>query len=388
MCVSFRRGFFFLLIVWQRQIVTCSGGQNTGSINVMRKGADFQQLGIVSGVAHTVGIFPLRKTYDDMCVASNCSAIQPLTSHCSFDSHILISTLQHTHAFELQGSDKLVAVESISLGFAPGRTLAARNIQRAVVKPAAMRGNVVSAPERTEYKGTALVVQVTANGAFLLEFDMQSFTQIHNYDVTSRGDRPGLQVVAASINPTQTVLALSNGKLLCLELNQNTNTLDLKSESMTILHHMEASALSCTSLDTRRSASEFTVVSYWQKNHIEVLQHADGGFKSVCRTDSLSAVVRTLLMHDFGVGDDDSHPYLFAGLGDGSFAYFTWNEQTRTLGPPKLISLGNLPVCLTPCIVDGKKALFAAGTRAMVLSWERERVNNSPVMLKVNFCPK
>ncbi|KAJ6557241.1 CPSF A subunit region-domain-containing protein [Mycena vulgaris] len=345
-----------------QQIVTCSGGQNTGSINVIRKGADFQQLATVSGMAHTVGVFPLRST-----------------SNAIFHSHILVSTLQDTHIFEMKENDKLVQVEAISVGFAPGRTLAARNVQRAVVVAAQMRGNTISAPERTEYHETSLVVQVTSHGAYLLEFEMETFTQVHDYDVTSRGDGR-LQVVAASINPTQVILALSTGKLLCLEVNKTTNTLDLKHESTTI-GYREVSALSCTPLDIRSSASEFVVVSYWQTNEIVILQQGHGGFTSVCKTEPLGAVVRSLLLHDFGTGGD-SHPYLFAGLGDGTFAYFTWNEQERVLGEPKPTSLGNLPVCFSPCTVDGKKALLAAGSRAMVLSWERERVHNSPVVLK------
>ncbi|KAJ7430630.1 CPSF A subunit region-domain-containing protein [Mycena latifolia] len=345
-----------------QQIVTCSGGQNTGSINVMRKGADFQQLATASGMAHTTGVFPLRRTYDDL-----------------FDSYVLISTLQDTHAFEMRGTDKLEQLEYIGTGFAPGRTLAARNVQRAKFKPAVERGNMISAPETTEYCGTALVIQVTSRGAFLLEFDMLSFTQVDNYDVASRGNSRELQVVAASLNPTQAILALNTGKLLCLEVNKDTNTLDLKREST---GYPQVSAVSCTPLDTLRSASEFVVVSYWQTNEIEVLLQGSNNFLSVCKTKPLGAVVRSLLLHDFGTGNGDSHPYLFAGLGDGSFVYFAWNKQERVLGEPKLASLGNLPVCFTPCSVDGKKALFAAGSRAMVLSWERDRIHNSPVVLK------
>ncbi|KAJ7695700.1 mono-functional DNA-alkylating methyl methanesulfonate N-term-domain-containing protein [Mycena rosella] len=348
-----------------QQIVTCSGGQNTGSINVMRKGADFQQLATVAGMAHTIGVFALRRTYDDM-----------------FDSHVLVLTLQDTYAFEMKGTDKLEQIESISVGFAPGRTLAARNVQRAKLIPPKERGNEKVGTDRIEYSGTPLVIQVTSRGAFLLEFDMTAFTQVHDYDVTSRGDSRGLTVVAASINSTQAVLALSTGTLLCLELNKDTNTLDLRRESTTILGHRSVSALSCMPLDPRCSASEFVVVAYWQTNEIEVLQQVPGGFVSVCKTAPLGAVVRSLLLHDFGAGDGDAQPYLFAGLGDGSLVYFPWNEQAHALGEPKLASLGNLPVCLTPCVVDGKKALLAAGSRAMVLSWERERIHNSPVVLK------
>ncbi|KAJ7164666.1 CPSF A subunit region-domain-containing protein [Mycena crocata] len=339
------------------QIVTCSGGQNTGSINVVRKGADFQQLATVAGMAHTVGVFALRKMYNN-----------------TYDSHLLVSTLQETHAFEITGADTLQAVETISEGFAPGRTLAARNVQRATVVRPRVRGEL----ERIEYKDTPLVVQVTAKGAFLVEFEMDTYMKVYHYDPASR--IPGLQVVAASINPTQTVLALSNGTLLCLELNHVDNTLDLKRESPSILHYQEASALSCTPPGPQGNAPEYIAVAYWQTNVIEILQQVDTGFVSVCKTQPLGAVVRSLLLYDFG----DAHQYLFllAGLGNGSFATFAWNDQDRVLGEPKLTSLGNLPVCFTPCVVDSKKALFAAGSRATVLSWERDRIHNSPVMLK------
>ncbi|KAJ7729698.1 CPSF A subunit region-domain-containing protein [Mycena maculata] len=347
------------------QVVTCSGGQNTGSINVMRKGADFQQLATVAGMANTVGVFALRRTYDDI-----------------FDSHVLVSTLQETYAFEMRGSDTLEKIETISVGFAPGRTLAARNVQQAKIIPAVKRGNDIIAPERIEYYGTALVVQVTSNGAFLLEFDMDTFTQVHDYDVTSRGDNRGLQVVAANINPTQVVLALNSGKLLCLEVNGISKTLDLKRESAAILGYQEASALSCIPLDTRRSASDFIVVASWQTNHIEILEQVRDGFVSKYKTEPLPTLVRSLILYDFGTVEGDSHPYLLAGFGDGSFAYFPWNEEERKLGERKLTSLGNLPVSFTPCIVDNKKTLFAAGSRALVLSWDREGLKNSPVMLK------
>ncbi|KAJ7163278.1 CPSF A subunit region-domain-containing protein [Mycena filopes] len=301
------------------QIVICSGGQNTGSIHVMRKGSDFQQLATVSGMPHTIGVFALRRTYDDV-----------------FDSHVLVSTLQRTQAFELgTRSDTFEAVEGGA--FVNERTLAARNIQRVVVREAKRRGNAIITPATNEYEGTPLVVQVTSKGAFLLEFDMVSFSEVDQYDVAKRGNNPELQVVAASINASQIVLALHNGLLLCLEVNSK-NSLILKCESRDALKPTQVSALS---------------------------------------TQPLSAVVRSVLLYDFG-SDCDSHPHLLAGLGDGSFVSFTWDEENGTLGKPNLTSLGNLPVSLTPCVVDGKRALFAAGSRAMVLLWERDSIHHSP----------
>ncbi|KAJ7043868.1 mono-functional DNA-alkylating methyl methanesulfonate N-term-domain-containing protein [Mycena alexandri] len=339
------------------QIVTCSGGQNTGSIHVMRKGSDFQQLATVSSMPHTIGLFTLRRTYDDI-----------------FDSHVLVSTLQKTQAFQIETrSDTFDATGD----FANERTLAASNIKRVIVQEAKRRGNTIVSPARNEYAGTPLVVQVTSTGAFLLEFDMVAFSKVDDYDVANRGNSAELRVVAASINASQTVLALNSGRLLCLEVDEK-NRLNLKWESRVA---GQVSALSCMPLDSSQNASELIVVAYWQTNDIEILRQVDGNLTSVCKTQSLSAVVRSLLLYDFGV-DCDSHPHLLAGLADGSFVSFTWDEEKGALGEPNLASLGNLPVSLTPCVVDGKRALFAAGSRAMVLLWERDSIHHSPVILK------
>ncbi|KAF8208666.1 mono-functional DNA-alkylating methyl methanesulfonate N-term-domain-containing protein [Mycena galopus ATCC 62051] len=342
------------------QIVTCSGGQNTGSIHVMRKGADFQQLATISGMAHAVGVFTLKQTSDAL-----------------FDSHILVSTVQETHTFELTRNDTLEATES-DAGFVPGRTFAARNVQRGVVQQEIKRGNVIITPETTKYEDTALVVQVTSDGAFLLEYDMGigAFAQVAQYDATKRGG--GLQVVAASINATQILLALNNGTLLWLEVDRR-NTLILKSESP---NHREVSALSCTPANPDSDASsQFVVAAYWKTNEVEILRLLPDKFESVCKTKPLGAVVRSLLPYDFGA-QGDPHPYLLAGLGDGSFVSFIWNEHQRTLDEPNLTSLGDLPVHFTRCRVDGKDGLFAAGSRAMVLTWQRDSIHQSPVILK------
>ncbi|KAF7365431.1 CPSF-A domain-containing protein [Mycena venus] len=334
-----------------RQIVTCSGGQNTGSIHVMRKGADFHQLATISGMAHTIGVFTLKQRSDD-----------------AFDTHILVSTLHETHTFALTTNDTLEATQSMA-GFAPGRTLAARNVQRGFVQEAVKRGSTIITPQTTKYEDTSLVVQVTSAGAFLLEYDMGSdaFTQVHNYDITNRGGFQGLQVVAADVNAAQTMLALSNGTLLCLE----------------ILHHSEVSALSCTPPNpgSNAASSQFVVVAYWRTNDIEILQRVQGSFVSVCTTQPLGAVVRSLLPYNFGT-PGEPHIYLLAGLGDGSFVSLSWNEQERKLGEPSVTSLGDLPVHFTPCRVDGEEALFAAGSRAMVLTWQRDSIHQSPVILK------
>lgn len=49
----------------QRQIVTCSGGRNTGSVNVVRNGADFQELAFVHGLTNIANVWAVRAQFDD-----------------------------------------------------------------------------------------------------------------------------------------------------------------------------------------------------------------------------------------------------------------------------------------------------------------------------------
>lgn len=112
------------------------------------------------------------------------------------------------------------------------------------------------------------------------------------------------------------------------------------------------------------------------------------GFVSVSKSPPLPALVRSAILYNFGSDTSpkgaDYYPHVLAGLGDGSVVYFAWKD--KQFKDRKTISLGRAPVSLTACQVDGKRAVFAAGNRATVLSWEKKRVHTSPIMLKVpNF---
>lgn len=116
---------------------------------------------------------------------------------------------------------------------------------------------------------------------------------------------------------------------------------------------------------------------------VEILLLDPTGFLSVSKTPKLPALVRSAFLYNFGstAKGDDYHPYLLIGLGDGSLVSFSWKD--KQLKDKKIISLGHAPVSLTPCRIDGKRTVFATGNRATVLSWEKKRLHNSPIMLKV-----
>lgn len=60
------------------------------------------------------------------------------------------------------------------------------------------------------------MVQVTPRGAFLLEYDVVMGTYVQH----SRWEERGREVVAASVNPSQVVLALNGGRLVALNITQ------------------------------------------------------------------------------------------------------------------------------------------------------------------------
>ncbi|KAF8908996.1 CPSF A subunit region-domain-containing protein [Gymnopilus junonius] len=333
----------------QSQIVTCSGGANTGSLNVVRNGADFKEMAFVPGLTDVARIWSVHTVHDE-----------------SNDSHILLSTINETHLFQLNeygAGVTLRLAEAVSLGglISNQPTLAFSNFCK--------RENGV-------YNSSYLFVQVVPTGAFLLEWDiyLESFVERASWEVRNTagpGSRP-LEVVAASINPSQVALALSGGEivLLCIE-----NGAKQFRQLITHSTFSEISAISFSPLDPKKFFSTLLVVSYWSTNTIELFTLREGILKSEMRTKSppLPAVVRSLLFTGY-------HPYLLAGLGDGSVASLQWRDGA--LKDLKIISLGRSPVTLTPCEVEGRKTVFAAGNQAMVFYCEKNRLASSAIMLK------
>lgn len=338
----------------ERQVVTCSGGGNTGSVNVVRNGANFTELASIPGLTDVTNIWPVRNQFED-----------------STDSRILVSTLQSTHLFEINdggNSTSLYCIKGALTGLVfDSPTLAFGNIAR----------RITDANGKSSYANSQLVVQVTPRGAFLLEYDVVMGTYVQH----SRWEERGREVVAASVNPSQVVLALNGGRLVALNITQE-NVFNVVAQNKG--NFTEISTVSCTPQDSSKYFSNYVTVSYWGENEIEVLTFDKQGFVLVSKSPPLPALVRSAILYNFGSDTSpkgaDYHPHVLAGLGDGSVVYFAWKD--KQFKEKKIISLGRAPVSLTVCQVDGKRAVFAAGNRATVLSWEKKRLHTSPIMLK------
>jgi DNA damage-binding protein 1 len=146
----------------------------------------------------------------------------------------------------------------------------------------------------------------------------------------------------------------------------------------------EISAVSCTPLNPSKNFTNYIAASFWGSNRVKLFS-PESALTVICETRSLPALPRSLLLHNFGQStstkDPDYHPYLLVGLTDGTVVSYAF--MNKELVDQNFFSLGDLPVSLNPCQVDSRKTVFACGSRASILFWERETLRHSPVILKV-----
>ncbi|KAF9561348.1 hypothetical protein CPC08DRAFT_689138 [Agrocybe pediades] len=345
----------------QHQIVTCSGGANTGSINVIRSGAEFKELASIPGIVNVTGVWTVKSTPD-----------------ARYDTHMIVSMANETHLFEIDNVNGKTTLKRIGASALGGLVTSQRTL---IFAPFSLR-------DHGGYKPSSLVVQVVATGVHLLEWDptMLTYVERASWDVKTvlqAHNRP-TEIAAASINFSQIALALSGGNvtLLCLEIGAKQFR-----HVMTHSTGSEISAISILPSEPEQQYSSFLSVSYWSSNVVEVFTISSNGFTSAAerRSPPLPAVVRSILLHSFS-GKEKDETYLLAGLGDGSVASLHWKRgatwKDRQLTDLKVVSLGHAPVSLTPCEVGGQRCVFAAGNKATVFFIDNGRLANSAITLK------
>lgn len=135
-----------------------------------------------------------------------------------------MSTIQDSHLFRFDGANLISRVVPVSIGFILNLpTLAARNISKRLHNKG---GQITSS-----YADSSLVVQVTPKALILLEFELslgeytqvgESWTPRNLFEPPRHSSQVAMdsQIVAASINPSQFVLALSHAKIVLLNLNE------------------------------------------------------------------------------------------------------------------------------------------------------------------------
>ncbi|EGN98024.1 hypothetical protein SERLA73DRAFT_109335 [Serpula lacrymans var. lacrymans S7.3] len=353
----------------QHAVVTCSGGQNTGSISIVRNGADFKAMANMEGIVDVTNIWPLRANYYD-----------------TVDTHVAVSTFKATHILSFDGRNVASHVNPVSKGFI-------------TTSPTLVIANVLGRPKApgqatNSYVDSSLVVQITSRGIALLEYAVELGEYARVGDIwtpakLSSTNGPGWEnreIVAASANGSQFVLALNSGRIVLLNLDDRNcfdclNWRDLDGSSN---YPTEISAISCVPLNPSKKFSMYIVVSFWSSNHIEILSaNAASHFASICKTPVLPSLPRSLLLFNFTRSDipkqTEYNQYLIVGLGDGSVVSYEFKKEE--LHGQKIFSVGNVPVTLHPCDVEGRRTVFACGSRTSILFWDKERLHHSPLML-------
>ncbi|KAH6912768.1 mono-functional DNA-alkylating methyl methanesulfonate N-term-domain-containing protein [Coprinopsis sp. MPI-PUGE-AT-0042] len=356
----------------QKDIITCSGGYNTGSLNVVRNGAEFKEMATVPGIYNVQSLWSLRMNFED-----------------KVDSHLVASTHERSFIFRLNDDGRQTT-------FAYLDSAHARDF--VTKEPTIALGNVCKRTmvnKKSTYGDSNWVVQVTGSGVLLLEEN----AMIGGYEKRAAWNPIGAEeIVAASINPTQIALAvdgktLNAVKVVILRVNERGTAFELIVEKPV---WRAISAISCISIDPSKRYATHFAVAYWDPGTdfaeapgnvaVEVFElkasAAGQTFNSIASVPkkTLPGLVRSLLPFDFGTSKDDQHSYLLCGTVEGSVAHFVW--RNGNLLDHKIVSLGYMPVNLVPCVVDGKKAVWAVGNRATIFTYEKKRLTHSPVTLK------
>lgn len=148
--------------------------------------------------------------------------------------------------------------------------------------------------------------------------------------------------------------------------------------------HKEICSISCQSFDYAGMFTTRLAVSFWSNNTVALYGFQGNKLQLLSQCDPLSSLPKSVLLHNFGVGrkakDADYRPYILAGLVDGSIISF--NFRDNQLQDKKVFSLGGTPVQLSPCDIDGRRAVFASGSTSAILYWDKQSIRYCPVLIK------
>lgn len=132
------------------------------------------------------------------------------------DTHILLSTLHESHLIRIDGRTTFTRIDPKSTALTTDQpTLSCSNIMKRVQKP-----GVGGGPPTASYVDSALVVQATPKGIKLVEYDatLGTFNLVGEWKPEQVAGKQPREVIAASLNASQFVVALSGGTLVLLNL--------------------------------------------------------------------------------------------------------------------------------------------------------------------------
>ncbi|KAI0027623.1 mono-functional DNA-alkylating methyl methanesulfonate N-term-domain-containing protein [Vararia minispora EC-137] len=321
------------------QIFTASGGKNTGSVRVIRNGADFTDLVHIEGAGNFTHIFPLRAWSDD-----------------PHDAYLLATDGLTTQLFRLGTStSRIERLDPLLYSLKPtSPTLVAANIRQPV-----------RTPERITYDNAPWIIQVTPERISLVDLDNRM--QLATWVPSDIGEPyKGCEIACADVNESMILLAVSE-KPSSLRATMARSWL------------VSIATLSCIPETPGKPFTLRVAVGFWD-NSIELFHFGIPGqftpYSPPLRLASLSSLPRSVLLHAFS----PSETYLFAGLADGTALVCGVNKNA--MGDKRAFAMGPSPVGLNKCVITGQTAVFACGSRAAVLSVQAGSLQHSPVLVK------
>ncbi|VDB85583.1 unnamed protein product [Peniophora sp. CBMAI 1063] len=326
------------------QIFTASGGTSTGSIRVIRNGADFSELAQIEGAGNFTAIFPIRETVE-----------------ASRDAFILATDGLITQLFRVQPSG-WERVDAAMAGFLPNLpTLAAGNL----------RG-----PAGQSYPDAPTVVQVTTDRIRLFDLDIYGTHTLVDEWIASA------PIAHASVNESQILVALAGGLLKVFSRSADGKLLYQRERKFA----EEIAAVSLAPMRVGKAFSLSVIVAFWGSNsaHIfDIIKDLQtSSTKLPIGVSDLHALPRSVLLQFLAKAGEHylKEAALLVGLADGTV--IAAGIKDGALVDRRVFSLGTAPVSLSKLTIQGHSAVFASGGRSAVLSWASGSLQNSPVLVK------
>ncbi|KAF8526426.1 CPSF A subunit region-domain-containing protein [Gautieria morchelliformis] len=350
----------------QAQIVTCSGAFNTGSLRIIRNGADLEELAVVDDMTPVKLMWPLKFNYE-----------------AQMDNMLVISTLQSTRFYSLAHFEQGIVDEldeDACPGFSVEPTFAISNMS-SIVLPT--DGNT----RQTRYDDSQFVVQVTSTGVLLVNLSTGM------RESTWQGET---DIVAACANGSQVAVALKGSQLVILSV-RDSQLVELRSR---FFQDGEISTVTIHPYDTSLPFSNYVAVGFYESNTVSIV-HAAELMRPFLPSLSLPHLPVSLLLCQFGlggasrrrpIGHSKNHPtHLLAGLGDGNLHVYGLDvvDNLANVCEQRLIPLGSTkPVFMTsfrPLQMDSgvsEHSVLASGSRPVVLYWDNGRLKHSALVRK------
>ncbi|KAJ3823103.1 mono-functional DNA-alkylating methyl methanesulfonate N-term-domain-containing protein [Lentinula raphanica] len=360
-------------------IVTCSGGANQGSVNVLRLGADFtleaeMTLGEHGGGGDVIDMWPLKVVFGD-----------------EHHRYLALSTILDTTLIELGGGGARMCSRDehdLKLDY---QTLYIGNI------------TYKASQSQTYTPHSPLLIHLTPHSLSLLTHDpiLNRLTLLHSIDATSLVGGSRGRFVRGSGGKTQVLVGQEGGWLGVwgvreenggkeYKLVELVKTRKISLPSPVPWHTPELSAVHCPpTLDPAKYYTPLVVLAFWHTAQIGVYRFGVGGVgvEVVCAT-ATTHVVRSLYMAFMTPNYKIEHPQsrlcVFAGMVNGEVGVY----EVVVGSEPRMVLLDTVSLGgdVKFTMVDDIRILATGPHRSVLFSFQHSRIHHVNLPLVSPVC--